>query len=166
MLSIITAQWHKPLIYKDICPFCLFNRMGIMRNRCAFSARVLRDGSRMEPSVCGADAPRGPGKRGWAPPGSPHIPPTHPSPIFPICALHHSGPIWFQSRGHGFRFGRVPFGSHVEVGMPRGYEKMRDRFKAEGMSDSAAKGKAARIWNSRHPGSPVTGSHRRGKPRK
>lgn len=39
--------------------------------------------------------------------------------------------------------------------MPKGYEKMRDAFRREGMSDSAAKAKAARIWNSKHPGTPV-----------
>jgi len=46
--------------------------------------------------------------------------------------------------------------------MPKAYEKMRDKFKAEGMSDKAAKGKAARIYNSnRKKGAkPVT---RRGK---
>ena len=37
-----------------------------------------------------------------------------------------------------------------EVTMPKGYEKMRDSFKKEGMSDSAAKTKAAKIWNSQH----------------
>jgi hypothetical protein len=40
--------------------------------------------------------------------------------------------------------------------MPRAYEKMRDKFKKEGMSDKAAKQKAARIYNSKHPKSPVT----------
>lgn len=42
--------------------------------------------------------------------------------------------------------------------MPKKYEKMRDKFKSEGMSDKAAKGKAARIYNSnRKPGQkPVT----------
>jgi len=40
--------------------------------------------------------------------------------------------------------------------MPKGYEKMRDKFKSEGMSDKAAKRKAAKIWNSKHPGNPVT----------
>ena len=40
--------------------------------------------------------------------------------------------------------------------MPKGYEKMRDKFKREGMSDKAAKGKAARIWNSTHKKNPVT----------
>uniref|UniRef100_A0A6M3IVE1 Uncharacterized protein n=1 Tax=viral metagenome TaxID=1070528 RepID=A0A6M3IVE1_9ZZZZ len=44
--------------------------------------------------------------------------------------------------------------------MPKGYEKMRDEFKRQGLSDKAAKEKAARIWNSKHKGSPVT---RRGK---
>ena len=45
--------------------------------------------------------------------------------------------------------------------MPKGYEKMRDAFIREGMSESAAKGKAARIWNSQHPKNPVTGSHKK-----
>jgi len=40
--------------------------------------------------------------------------------------------------------------------MPAGYEKMRDKFKKEGLSDKAAKKKAARIWNSNHPKNPVT----------
>ncbi len=40
--------------------------------------------------------------------------------------------------------------------MPAGYEKMRDEFKKSGMSDKAAKQKAARIWNSKHPDNPVT----------
>lgn len=39
--------------------------------------------------------------------------------------------------------------------MPAGYEKMRDRFIADGMSRKAAQAKAARIWNSRHPENPV-----------
>jgi len=47
--------------------------------------------------------------------------------------------------------------------MPKGYEDMRDKFKREGMSDKAAKAKAARIWNSKHPGSPVTRKHKKGK---
>lgn len=34
--------------------------------------------------------------------------------------------------------------------MPKGYEKMRDKFKKEGLSDKEAKQKAARIWNSKH----------------
>ena len=34
--------------------------------------------------------------------------------------------------------------------MPKGYEKMRDKFKAQGMSDKRAKTKAARIYNARH----------------
>lgn len=31
--------------------------------------------------------------------------------------------------------------------MPKAYEAMRDKFKAQGMKDKAAKGKAARIYN-------------------
>ena len=45
--------------------------------------------------------------------------------------------------------------------MPKGYEKMRDAFIAEGMSEKGAKGKAARIWNSKHPNNPVTGKHKK-----
>lgn len=41
--------------------------------------------------------------------------------------------------------------------MPKGYEKMRDKFKKEGMPAKAAKQKAARIWNVSHPNNPVTG---------
>ena len=40
--------------------------------------------------------------------------------------------------------------------MPKGYEKMRDSFKKEGLSEKAAKTKAAKIWNSKHPKNPVT----------
>lgn len=40
--------------------------------------------------------------------------------------------------------------------MPKQYEAMRDKFKKEGMSDKAAKKKAARIYNSEHPKHPVT----------
>ena len=40
--------------------------------------------------------------------------------------------------------------------MPAGYEKMRDKFISEGMSEEAAKRKAARIWNSTHKKNPVT----------
>jgi len=43
--------------------------------------------------------------------------------------------------------------------MPKGYEKMRDKF-ARTMALSAAKRKAARIWNSAHPGNPVTRKHK------
>jgi hypothetical protein len=32
--------------------------------------------------------------------------------------------------------------------MPKAYEKMRDKFKSEGMSDKGAKKKAAKIYNS------------------
>jgi len=45
--------------------------------------------------------------------------------------------------------------------MPRQYEAMRDKFAAGAPVDSpaynAAQGKAARIYNSKHPDSPVTG---------
>ncbi len=44
--------------------------------------------------------------------------------------------------------------------MPKGYEKMRDKFISEGMSEKAAKGKAARIWNEAHPSDPVTRKHK------
>ena len=40
--------------------------------------------------------------------------------------------------------------------MPREYENMRDKFIAGGMSSKSAKKKAARIYNSKHPGNPVT----------
>lgn len=40
--------------------------------------------------------------------------------------------------------------------MPKGYEKMRNAFTKKGMSEKAAKGKAARIWNAKHPNNPVT----------
>lgn len=39
--------------------------------------------------------------------------------------------------------------------MPKAYEKMRDAFEKEGLSLKAAKTKAAKIYNSRHPKSPV-----------
>jgi len=40
--------------------------------------------------------------------------------------------------------------------MPKPYERMRDAFKKKGMSDKAAKRKAARIYNAKHPENPVT----------
>ncbi|MEK7578733.1 MAG: hypothetical protein AAB456_03405 [Patescibacteria group bacterium] len=43
--------------------------------------------------------------------------------------------------------------------MPKPYEKMRDKFKSEGMSDKNAKAKAAAIYNSRNPAHPVTRYH-------
>lgn len=43
--------------------------------------------------------------------------------------------------------------------MPKAYEKMRDSFKRSGMSDKAAKTKAAKIYNAKHPRTPVTGKH-------
>lgn len=44
--------------------------------------------------------------------------------------------------------------------MPKGYEKMRDKFISEGMSEEEAKKKAARIWNSKHKSNPVTRKHK------
>lgn len=41
--------------------------------------------------------------------------------------------------------------------MPAGYEKIRDKFKQQGMSDKAAKTKAAKIWNSNHKGRQAVG---------
>ena len=39
--------------------------------------------------------------------------------------------------------------------MPRQYEAMRDSFKKQGLSDKAAKTKAAKIYNSKHKANPV-----------
>ncbi len=39
--------------------------------------------------------------------------------------------------------------------MPKGYEKMRDAFIREGYSKKQAQGKAARIWNAKHPNDSV-----------
>ena len=44
--------------------------------------------------------------------------------------------------------------------MPAGYEKIRDSFKSKGMSDKAAKTKAAKIWNSKHKGKSAVGRGR------
>lgn len=43
--------------------------------------------------------------------------------------------------------------------MPKQYEAMRDKFKVEGMSEKAAKTKAARIYNAKHKKRPVTRRH-------
>jgi len=45
--------------------------------------------------------------------------------------------------------------------MPKGYEKIRDGLVRRGMSLKAARTKAAKIWNSKHPNNPVRG--RKGK---
>jgi hypothetical protein len=45
--------------------------------------------------------------------------------------------------------------------MPRGYEKMRDQFIAEGMSKKAAQTKAAKIWNASHKGKNTVGRGRK-----
>ena len=42
-----------------------------------------------------------------------------------------------------------------EIEMPKGYEKMRDKFIREGMTRKAAQRKAARIWNAKHKGNTV-----------
>lgn len=44
--------------------------------------------------------------------------------------------------------------------MPKQYEAMRDAFMGKGMSKDAAQAKAAAIYNSKHPGHPVTGKHK------
>jgi hypothetical protein len=41
--------------------------------------------------------------------------------------------------------------------MPAGYEKIRDKFKQQGLSTKAAKTKAAKIWNSKHKGRQAVG---------
>lgn len=45
--------------------------------------------------------------------------------------------------------------------MPKGYESMRDKFIRDGMSEKAAKAKAARTWNAKHPNNPVTRKHKK-----
>jgi hypothetical protein len=50
--------------------------------------------------------------------------------------------------------------------MPAGYEHMRDKFISGGLSEKAAKRKAAMIWNSQHPEDPVTRKHRKNKEKK
>lgn len=45
--------------------------------------------------------------------------------------------------------------------MPKGYEHMRDQFIREGMSEKAAKEKAAKIWNSMHKGKRTVGRGRK-----
>lgn len=46
--------------------------------------------------------------------------------------------------------------------MPKAYTSMRDRFKREGLSDSAAKTKAAKIYNAGNPNQPVGPSYHEG----
>jgi len=46
------------------------------------------------------------------------------------------------------------------VKMPKAYERMRDSFIRKGMSTKAAKAKAARIYNAKHPDRPVTRKHK------
>jgi hypothetical protein len=40
--------------------------------------------------------------------------------------------------------------------MPKQYIRLRDKFKAEGLSDKDAKEKAAKIYNATHKSHPVT----------
>jgi len=40
--------------------------------------------------------------------------------------------------------------------MPKQYEAIRDKLKSEGMSNKSAKTEAAKTYNSKHPGRPVT----------
>ncbi len=48
--------------------------------------------------------------------------------------------------------------------MPRGYERMVEKFMRDGLSKKAAQAKAARIWNAAHPHNPVgRGKHGRKK---
>ena len=44
--------------------------------------------------------------------------------------------------------------------MPKGYEKMRDKFMREGLSKKTAQRKAGRIWNSKHKGGDTVGRGR------
>jgi len=39
--------------------------------------------------------------------------------------------------------------------MPEAYEKMRDKFIEDGLTEKEAKAKASAIWNSKHPNDPV-----------
>jgi hypothetical protein len=39
--------------------------------------------------------------------------------------------------------------------MPKQYEAMRDAFMKQGLSKKSAQAKAARIYNAKHPGTPV-----------
>lgn len=41
--------------------------------------------------------------------------------------------------------------------MPKQYEAIRDKMMSEGMSEDMAQSHAAAIYNSKHPGAPVTG---------
>jgi len=46
--------------------------------------------------------------------------------------------------------------------MPKGYERMRNKF-TKTMPLKAAKTKAAKIWNAKHKGNPVTRKHKKKK---
>lgn len=47
--------------------------------------------------------------------------------------------------------------------MPKQYEAIRDRFMSKGMDEDEAQMHAAKIYNSKHPGRPVTGKHKKKK---
>lgn len=47
--------------------------------------------------------------------------------------------------------------------MPHGYEVIRDRLIRSGLSKKKAQERAARIWNSQHPGNPVGGHDKKKK---
>ena len=44
--------------------------------------------------------------------------------------------------------------------MPKGYERIRDKYISQGMSEKEAKKHAAMIWNSTHKGSSAVGRGR------
>lgn len=44
--------------------------------------------------------------------------------------------------------------------MPKQYEAIRDRMMGKGMGEDEAQMHAARIYNAKHPGAPVTGKHK------
>lgn len=45
--------------------------------------------------------------------------------------------------------------------MPKAYEKMRDKFQKEGLPKKAAQAKAAKIYNAKHPKTPVGSKHKK-----
>lgn len=50
--------------------------------------------------------------------------------------------------------------------MPKQYEAIRDKLISQGKSTAAAKTSAAKIYNSKHPGAPVTRTSDKKKPAK
>lgn len=45
--------------------------------------------------------------------------------------------------------------------MPKGYERLRDKFIREGMTKKGAEKKAAKIWNAKHKGGRTVGKGRK-----